>query len=236
MVQGRAPAPRDMNASTLKRPLVDLSKPRSQRPMMGLDIEEWRGEHNLSKYDAQYALGFRNSNHYNKMCALPLLPEALELLIRLYEEVPRERGWARYAIKELFHLMYDPALEPFVGTELETWARVDLGTRFAKIFGRSSARQYQWLSDDRRRNDTDLPAYAVIECILSKLKQVDDPREVLERVAKKVWAMRGVDLDVEFRVPTPDFPPTREKTGRKPGVTSKKPAASPARKAVARKA
>lgn len=228
-----------MNASTLKRPMVDLSKPRSQRPMMGLDIEEWRGEHNLSKYDAQYALGFRNSNHYNKMCALPLLPEALELLIRLYEEVPRERGWARYSIKELFHLMYDPALEPFVGTELETWARVDLGTRFAKIFGRSSARQYQWLSDDRRRNDTDLPAYAVIECILSKLKQVDDPREVLERVAKKVWAMRGVDLDVEFRVPTPDFPPTREKTGRKPGVKSKKPAAAPAparKQAAARKA
>jgi len=228
-----------MNATAHQRPQVDLSKPRAQRPMMGLDIEEWRGEHNLSKYDAQYALGFRNSNHYNKMCALPLLPEALELLIRLYEEVPRERGWARYSIKELFHLMYDPALEPFVGTELETWARVDLGTRFAKIFGRSSARQYQWLSDDRRRNDTDLPAYAVIECILSKLKQVDDPREVLERVAKKVWAMRGVDLDVEFRVPTPDFPPTREKTGRKPGVKSKKAAAAPAparKQAAARKA
>lgn len=79
----------------------------------------------------------------------------------------------------------------------------------------------------------------MIECILSKLKQVDDPREVLERVAKKVWALRGVDLDTEFRIPTPEHPPTREKTGRKPGVKSKKaaaPAAPAARKAAARRA
>ncbi len=222
-----------MNANAVKRLKVDMSKPRSQRPMIGLDIEEWRGELGLTKYDAQYALGFRNSNHYNKMCNSPLLPEALELLIRLYEEIPRERGWERFSIKELFHLMYDDALEPFIGSEYETWARVDLGTRFAKFFGRSSARQYEWLADDGRRNDADLPAYSVIECILSKLKQADDPKILLERVAKHVWQLRGVDIDVEFRVPTLSNPPTRLKTGRKSGTTGK--ARSPATKKTAEK-
>ena len=209
-----------MNAAAA-RPKVDLSKPRSHRPMLGLDIEEWRGELGLSKYDAQYALGFRNSNHYNKMCQEPLLPVALELLIRLYEVSPVARGWDKFTMRELFALMYGPDLEAFKGTRFETYARVDLGTRFAKFFDRSSARQYQWLGDDPKRNDSELNAYSVMECILGKLRQVEDPKATLERTAKKVWELRGVDLDSEFRVPTPDNPPVREKTGRKRSVAKK---------------
>jgi len=209
-----------MNAAAA-RPQVDLSKPRSQRPMLGLDIEEWRGELGLSKYDAQYALGFRNSNHYNKMCQEPLLPVSLELLIRLYEVSPIARSWDKYTMRELFQLMYGPELETFKGTRYETYARVDMGTRFAKFFDRSSARQYQWLGDDPKRNESELNAYSVMECILGKLKHVEDPKATLEKAAKKVWALRGVDLDTEFRVPTMDNPPVREKTGRK---RSEKPA------------
>lgn len=196
---------------------VDLTKPRSDRPMTGLDIEQWRAERGMAKYDAQYALGFRNSNHYNKMCLEPILPEALELLIRIYEdsELIPGPGWPKFSLPDLFSLMYGEALEVFKGTKYETYAKVDLGTRFTKIFGRSSARQYQWLEDDAKRNESDLNAYSVMECILAKLHQADDPKGLLERAGRKVWQLRGVDLDAEYPVPTPSTPPTRQKTGRK---------------------
>ena len=53
---------------SLTNVIVDPSKPRSRRPLMGYDIEQWRGEQGLSKFKAQAALGFRNANHYNKIC------------------------------------------------------------------------------------------------------------------------------------------------------------------------
>ncbi len=200
------------------RTMVDLSRPRSARSMVGLDIEEWRASVGLSKYDAQNALGFRNSNHYNRMCESSLLDPQLELLIRLYEESPCARGWKRFGLQELYLLMYGKDLETFKGTRYEKYAAVDLGTRFCKMFNRSSARQYQWLGSDMQRNESELNANAVIECILAKLYQVDDPKEVLERLAKKVWLLRGEDLDLEYRVPTLSMPPSREKTGRKSKV------------------
>lgn len=203
-----------MNAAST-RMMVDMSKPRSERPMVGLDIEAWRAELGLSKYDAQYALGFRNSNHYNRMCLSQLLDPQLELLLRLFDEHPYPRGWQRLELKELFQMMYGQYLEPFKGTRFEKFASVDLGTRFTKLFNRSSARQYEWLGDDPKRNEDDLKANAVIECILCKLRQMDNPAEVLERVGRRVWALRGIDLDSLHRIPTPDFPPSREKTGRK---------------------
>ena len=200
--------------------------------MVGLDIEDWRSELGLSKYQAQHALGFRNSNHYNTMCLQPNLPVVLELLIRIYDESPIALGWGKYSLKELFQIMYGDTLDLFVGGKQETHAKVDLGTRFTKIFDRSPARQYQWLEEDRKRNESELNAYSVIECILSKLKQVDDPKETLERAAKKVWLLRGVDLDSEYRVPSLENPPFRQKTGRKSFSTfgSRSPTAVPRKK------
>jgi len=226
--------------------VIDLTKPRSHRPMTGLDIEQWRAERGMEKYDAQYALGFRNSNHYNKMCLEPILPAALELLIRIYEDSPiiPGPGWPKYSLPDLFMQMYGEALDSFKGTKYETYAKVDLGTRFTKIFDRSSARQYQWLVEDTKRNDSDLNANAVMERILAKLHSLDDPKEVLERVARKVWLLRGVDLATEFPVPSLDNPPTRQKTGRKSklalggrkSAAEKKAAVKPAlKKVVARK-
>lgn len=198
-------------------PIIDLTKPRSQRPMTGLDIEQWRAERGMDKYGAQYALGFRNSNHYNKMCLEPILPPALELLIRLYEASPLipGPGWAKYSLPQLFDLMYGDVMKQFEGTSHQVYAKVDLGTRFTKIFGRSSARQYQWIGDDPKRNDPEINAYSVMDCILCKLHEVTDPKPLLEQVARKLWLLRGVDLDSEFRVPSAEHPPTREKTGRK---------------------
>lgn len=232
---------------------VDLTKPRSRRPMTGLDIEEWRADRGMTKYDTQYALGFRNSNHYNKMCLKPILPAELELLIRLYEESPliTGPGWEKYSLPALFNLMYGNELAVFSDTRDATYAKVDLGTRFTKMFNRSSPRQYQWLDEAATRNESEINAYAVMERILAKLHHVDDPKGLLERVARKVWFLRGFDLDAVHPVPTPDSPPTRQKTGRKsrilvggarksarlakPPVVEKVPASGPVGKAAAAK-
>lgn len=195
--------------------VIDMTLPRSKRPMVGLDIEEWRTSMNLSKFKSQYALGFRNINHYNRIAEGGLLPIDLELLIRLYEESPQAIGWDKYTIKQLFELMYGEDLKQFEGTRFETYALVDLGTRFTRIFGRSPSRKYQWLKEDSTTNANDLKTYAVMECILAKLHQLPNPKEVLERQAKKVWKLRGHDLDIENPIPTLANPPTRQKTGRK---------------------
>lgn len=200
---------------TAKKPeiYVDLTKPRDRRPLTGLDIEQWRGENGLGKYDAAHALGFRNTNHYNEECRQPLLRIETELLLRIYERYPGARAWDKFKLPELFELMYGQYLRPFVGTDLETYARVDLAERFTKLFGKSPARQYEWLNTKKEKAPS---ANAYIDAILSKLKTVPDPKKVLESTAQHCLALRGIDLDLEFPIPTPRNPPTREKTGRRP--------------------
>lgn len=211
---------------------IDMTKPRDRRPMIGFDIEQWRGENRLSRYDAQYALGFRNSNHYNKMCNCQVLPLATELIIRLYDEHPCARGWDRFTLRELFESMYGNAFKPFKGRPDETYAKVDLGSRFCTLFGRSPGRHYQWLASPGTRNTEELAAYSDVATILSKLKQFDHPGEVLERLAAKAYQLRGVDLNAMFPVPTLQRPPRREKTGRKPRARdeaqARKPVTNPA--------
>jgi hypothetical protein len=202
-------------AKTKPQIQIDLTKPRSMRPMFGYDIETWRGENNLAKDEAQHALGFRNSNHYNEMCNQALLPVTLELLIRLYEEIPSPRPWERYTLPELFELMYGDALAPFVDTAFERPARVDLSSRFCVMLGRSPERRYQWLDTPTTKNADKLSAYPDVGCVLAKLRQVPDPKKLLERLARKTLSLRGIDLDTEWPVPTPRHPPRREKTGRK---------------------
>lgn len=205
---------------TAKKPAikVDLTKPRDKRPLTGLDIEQWRGENSLGKYDATHALGFRNTNHYNEECRKDVLRLETELLLRIYMQYPGARSWDRFQLPELFELMYGRYLRPFVSTDLETWARVDLAERFTKLFGKSTARQYEWLNTKKEKAPS---ANAYIDAILSKLKTVPDPKGVLENTAKQCLALRGVDLDTQYPIPTPKNPPTREKTGRRPDKEKK---------------
>jgi hypothetical protein len=191
---------------------VDMTKPRDKRPLTGLDIEQWRGETGLNKYDATHALGFRNTNHYNEECRKELLRLETELLLRIYMQYPGPRDWSRFQLPELFDLMYGDYLRPFIGTELETWARVDLAERFTRLFGKSPARQYEWLNTKKEKASS---ANAFIDVILSKLKAVPDPRTVLENTARQCLALRGDDLDTMYPIPTPSNPPTRAKTGRR---------------------
>lgn len=194
---------------------IDFTLPPSSRPLAGYDVEEWRGRLKLSKFNAEHALGCRNPNQYNKLCHHRILPQNVELLIRLYDEIPKAAGWDSYTPRELFDRMYSDDLAKFAGTEHQVAARVDLGKRFTKILGRSYARRYDWLESDPKKNENDQLTHIVIECLLTKLKQADNPREVLERLAKKVLMLRGFNLDSELPVPTPERPPMRQKTGRK---------------------
>lgn len=199
--------------------VIDPSKPRSRRPLMGYDIEQWRGELGLSKFKAQAALGFRNANHYNKICLLPVIPESIEIIIRLYLEHPRAPGWEKFSLQELFNLMYGEQLALFEGRPDYTAAKVDLGNRFTRLFNRSPSRKYNWLRDDGSSGDREFGgAYSDVETILTILKDIEDPKEVFERVACQVFALRGVNIETEHRIPTLDLPPTRRKTGRKATV------------------
>jgi hypothetical protein len=204
---------------------------------MGYDIEQWRGELGLSKFEAQAALGFRNANHYNKICLMEIIPVSIEIIVRLYLEFPKARGWKKYSLQELFNLMYGEQLAVFEGRPDYTAARVDLGNRFTRLFDRSSSRKYNWLRDDDRGSGSREfgGAYSDVETILAILKEVPNPKEVFERVAIHVFTLRGVDIEHEHRVPTLDLPPVRRKTGRrrtKPAVKRSTRARIPAPRAL----
>ncbi len=209
---------------SLTNVIVDPSKPRSRRPLMGYDIEQWRGEQGLSKFKAQAALGFRNANHYNKICQMPVIPASIEIIVRLYLEHPKAPGWKKFSLQELFNLMYGEQLAVFEGRPDYTAAKVDLGNRFTRLFDRSPSRKYNWLRDGDASGDREFGgAYSDVETILTILKEVQNPKEVFERVASQVLALRGVNLDTEHRIPTLELPPMRRKTGRK--AMPKKPTA-----------
>lgn len=211
--------------------IVDPSKPRARRPLMGYDIEQWRGEQGLSKFKAQSALGFRNANHYNKICLLPVIPVSIEIIVRLYLECPKAPGWKKFSLQELFNLMYGEQLALFEGRADYTAAKVDLGNRFTRLFDRSPSRKYNWLRDGDPSGDREFGgAYSDVETILTILKEVPNPKEVFERVACQVFTLRGVNIDAEHRIPTLEMPPMRRKTGRK--ARPKKPSAPRAQQAA----
>ncbi|HWS26705.1 MAG TPA: hypothetical protein VN259_09075 [Xanthomonadales bacterium] len=201
---------------------------------MGYDIEQWRGELGLSKFKAQAALGFRNANHYNKICQMPVIPASIEIIVRLYLEYPKAPGWKKFTQQELFDLMYGDKLAAFEGRSDYTAAKVDLGNRFTRLFDRSSSRKYNWLREDTQGDREFGGAYSDVETILTILKEIPNPKEVFERVAGQVLALRGVNLDTEHRIPTPEMPPTRRKTGRK--ATSLRRPTAPAKAQLTAKA
>jgi hypothetical protein len=214
---------------------VDMTKPRDKRPLTGYDIHQWAGEFGLNKYKAANALGFRNANHYDEQCKKRgALDHEVEVLLRIYRDHPGPGAWHAIELKDLFDQMYGAYLAPFMTMpDTLTYAKVDLQTRFTKLFGRSGSRQYEWLEarDGERRSEPNMR----MEALLCKLATFSDPGPILEKYARQVLALRGVKLDTEFPIPTPERPPKREKTGRpaksivkrtrKPRATSSKRAA-----------
>ncbi len=195
---------------------IDMSKPIAMRPLKGLDIEQWVWSAGLSKHEAHFALGFRNANHYSLMCKRGMLPVTLEVLIRLYYRFPDARGWGKFTTREIYDRLYRNYEEAFeAGSKQRLHAQVDLGSRFCKLFGRSVARQYEWIRDAKPEGDGQ--QYAEIDAILAKLHEVDkhtDAALMFEEVALMVGKLRGIDIDAMYPIPTPDSPPSRKKVGR----------------------
>ncbi|MEJ8837713.1 hypothetical protein [Ramlibacter sp. AN1133] len=216
---------------------VDLTLPRDRRPLVGLDIEEWRGSMGLTKDRARFALGFRNTNHYNDECKSGALRLETEILLRIYMMYPNPPEWQPYGLPELFELMYGADLKQFEGTTYYLLARNDIGARFTALFDKTKNRQYEWLFT---RTDKQPKAGPYIDALLCKLKTVPDPKAVLESTARKVLALRGRDLDSLFPIPTLASPPVRKKTGRRKSTEEKAPkarrTAAPRKSPAAKKA
>lgn len=227
-----------LNGNAVPRPsLLEL---RSKRPMIGLDIDRWRLERGLTKFQAESALGFRSTTLYNRETSKPVLPITTEILIRLYDELPEPPPWEKLTFPQLFELMYGKALSVFKGRDLER-ARVDLGARFTVMFGRSNTRAYAWLRSGEKGAKRSSSSYSDVECILAKLTAWTDPAATFERVAAYALKLRGVDIDELFPIPTLKNPPQRKSPGRKPGqkvkadAPAKKIKKAPVKKASAEK-
>ena len=207
-----------LNGEAMAAP--DLTLPRANRPMCGLDLEEWRGMLQLTKFDAEAALGFRSTTLYNRECSRKVLPVRTEILLRLYDEKPENYPWKSMTFKELFNMMYAKYIDQF-GPDLQGRARNDLEARFTVLFGRSPSRGYAWLRGDDSFTDEGGAAgkassYATIERILQKLTQWSDPGAAFERIASHSLRLRGVNIDDIFPIPTLARPPQRARPGRRP--------------------
>jgi hypothetical protein len=199
---------------------VDLSRSLALRPLTGFDILEWQIKSNLSTYEAYHHLGLRNMTHYRDLCnqSTPLEP-TVEILLRLNMLKPPEQRKG-FSHAELFNLLgYEDALAVFKGTEEMTHAEVDIKTRYTQLFARGGARRYEWFATDSAliSNEPaggDSKSAGDVVGILLKLKDFEKPGEIFEEISKSVWALRGVDIDLEHPIPTLENPPTRKKTGR----------------------
>jgi hypothetical protein len=195
------------SSSTADQSLTD-------RPLGGVDIPRFQGRHGLDKDDVCYHLGI---SHYQKKCSKDELDYSLELLMRLFDEDPTPAPFKRdrISLPALFDLMYGKRLAVFAGTEHEVEAKVDLQNRFSKLLGRSKGRAYRWL-DATAIKAGSARTHSDIIGVLGKLTQRPDPGETLERLGSYIWALRGVDIDKEFPIPTRRNPPKRGKRGRRP--------------------
>lgn len=203
-------------AKTTKSSAITAPEDQSvtDRPLGGVDIPRFQGRHGLDKDDVCYHLGI---SHYQKKCSKPLLDYSLELLMRLFDEDPSPAPFKRdrMSLPELFDLMYGKQLAVFAGTVYEVQAKVDLQNRFSKLLGRSKGRAYRWLDASAIKAGA-ARTHSDIIGVLGKLTQRPDPGETLERIGSYIWALRGVDIDKEFPIPTRRSPPKRGKRGRRP--------------------
>jgi hypothetical protein len=163
--------------------------------MTGLDLEAWRGRHALSVIDTSLALALPSAFHYNKLSRTEgALDLGMEILLRVYDEFPGAPAWRYPTIKQLFEAFYGPDRDAFFsvqGPEYSGYARSRLFTRFAAIFGRSMFSAHRWIERNGK-------VQADIARIQAKTVDMPDPRHDLERIAARVWALRGVDFETHF--------------------------------------
>jgi hypothetical protein len=183
---------------------VDLSLHPSMRPLTGMDIDFFRGRHELANVEVIHALCIQNSASYNEIVRYSHLKYDMEMLLRLYELEPEP--WKSVGPGDIFHLMYGDILEQFRGTSYEKDAKTALYLRFTAGCGRSVFSGYRWIE----KNGS---AKRGVMKIFSKLAMMDNPRQVFEDLARQMYKVRGFDFDEFCPMPTLDNPPLPKKRG-----------------------
>lgn len=169
------------------------------RPMIWRDLAEFSARHGRTIADMVYDMVLLTNHAYSTKTPLrTVVPFDLEFLTRLYDLYPSSCAWKRPSIRDMFELMYAGHLKSF-DADSEPVARLAVGRRYAKMLGRVDTAQYRWLSEDGKITRR-------LGNILSKVEESaltgEHPLDVFERVGKRIWELRGFDIDKHFPLPT----------------------------------
>ena len=127
-----------------------------------------------------------------------VVPFDLEFLTRLYIMFPASCEWKRPTIRDTFTMLYGDYLSQF-DQGSEAIAHLAVGRRYAKMLGRVDTAKYRWLEDDGKITRR-------LGNILSKVERSavygHDPLEVFEKIGKRIWELRGFDIDKHYPMPT----------------------------------
>ncbi len=190
---------------------ADLLKPWSERPLTGLDVDTLCKRFDLNSSEFGAALGLQNRFAFAKMLrSSKVIAFDVEMLCRLYDEVPTPAPWRRYEADEVFRVMYGPLIEQISmpGDEDDrNYVELQFSKRYTSAFDRSSSTAYRWMEKTEGSG-----ARLVIELLLRKLMSMPNPREALERVSTIVHRVRGGDFETRAPAPVPGAP--RSKRGR----------------------
>lgn len=173
----------------------------AERPLCGKDVSAFFGNQRINSRAAVYTLGLVSQFGYSRILNEQgdlILKFPMEFMIRLCMEYPTVPPWSSRPMAKNFEVIYGPVLDGFAGTEHEEMARVMLYIRMTAMLGRSSFSAYRWIE----RNSKASP---LIELILAKIVELQNPREVAESISSTVWRLRGVDFDRAFPLPTLDM-------------------------------
>lgn len=177
--------------------VTDLNE--DDRPLIWRDLHPFANRHKRTTSDIVYDLTLLTSHVVSlKSPTAMVVPFDLELLMRILERHPSSCSWNRPGVRTMFEILYGPLISKF-SPDLEDAVRLALGRRYAKLLGRVDTTQYRWLAADgevtRRMSN-----------ILSKIEEVhksgQDARLFFEHIAKRIWLLRGYDVELMLPLPT----------------------------------
>jgi len=174
---------------------VEVLTPDS-RPMIWSDLPVFEATYGRNAFDMVYDLGINVRSYYQYNITTPLvLPFDMELLVHIYERYPSSCEWAVPDMRTVFDLLYGGLISSFP-PELRERARMVYGARFSRLMGRARTVQYRWLDESSTgRTGSTRRVCNIVSKLYEAYKKGDDPRELLESIAVRMWALRGLDID-----------------------------------------
>jgi len=181
---------------------IDFTVDPRERPLTGIDLDQWRAEMGITSRDVAYALAISPGKLAAHCRARAPLSLDLEILVRLYEKSPGPPPWYPPTMRQVYECMYRVDQEQFAlthGPRATAYARQGYYARFAALFGRTLHNAYRWL-------DYGGNVRADLSRMTGKLWQIPEGERklTLEHLSRRAWKLRGVDFDREFPEPTPE--------------------------------